>query len=240
MWIFTATMMLAPALAQEPAPAECAWNTTATVEPVRPPGVPATTRDFEECLVTLDIDGEGHPSVTKDVLGCPTIFGEAAVDAFVQWRFEPCVLENRPFEGEITLAAKFASSEFQALLPEKYQERMDEHEALKPSGDACQMELDVRTDGTITRIATNNPTHCLVSARRLPSQHNLGLKKQVTCEVAFTATQTRTLADDVQVEKCKDEKVVRYARTAAAAFAWNSPIGGSEPYAVTIVLGPEK
>ncbi len=240
MWIFAASMLLAPASAQEESVEGCAWNPTETVEPTRPPTELATSRDYEECLVTLDIDGSGHPTHNGEVQGCPTIFGEAAVKAFIQWRFEPCVLENRPFEGAITLAAKFPSSEFQALPADEYQARMDEHTALKPSGEACRLEMSVRTDGTITRVATNNPKHCLVAARRLPSQHVLKLKKQVVCDVSFSVTGTRTLADDVAVSRCKDENVARYARTAAAGFAWNGPIGGSEAYTVKMTLGPEK
>jgi len=240
MSIFALSLFAALAQAQDVPAEQCEWNTRSTVAPVRPPDALATSRDFELCLVTLDIDGSGHPTSTKEVDSCPQVFAQAAIDAFVQWRFEPCVLENRPFEGEITLEAKFPSSEFQALAADKYQERIDQHEVLKPSGDACQVELSARTDGTITRRASNNPSHCQVASRRLPSQHSLKLKKQVVCDLSFTAAGTTVIIDDVGVSKCKDENVQRYARTAAAAFAWNTPIGGSEAYKVRMTLGPEK
>lgn len=220
-------------------PEACPFTPIATPPPTRPPDALAPSRDFVECIVTAEVDGSGRPA-PKAVEGCEEPFASAARAGFSTWRFKPCVLtDGRPVEGTIRVAAKFASSEFQLQGDDAIQALKNKHQSAKAVKEGCAASFRLVPDGTLTELASSDLDHCLASPPdRTLKHYHLELKRKTTCTVTMTVSKSKPDVDGATVEGCKDD-VGRYAINAVTSFPWNSPIGGSEQYTVSVTLGPE-
>ena len=219
---------------------ECPFTPVATPKPDRPPTALAPSRAFVECIVTAEVDGEGKPT-PKQVTGCEEPFSSAARTGFANWRFKPCMLEDgRLVEGTIRVAAKFASSEFQRQGDAAYAGLMALHKEGKKQEEGCATSLRITPDGTVSELTSSDVTHCISAAKdRTLKHYHLNLEKPTACVVEMEVSNTRAITDSAVVKKCEGD-VAKYALDTVSSFPWNSPIGGSEKYTVTVTLGPDK
>lgn len=209
------------------------------IVPVFPAEARALGVTKADCKMKVTIDSRGWATDVEPT-DCPTAFITTAVTTLKAWKWAPPTTAS----GQLVQTASFAETLHFELDPEAVYPDIDEsylstlrnaHEQSDATGEGCIVGVRMRSDGSIDRLASNDPAHCLAIPNGNVQYLSTARKQSVTCHADFKVV--RGQARELSVTWCpaKSASIVdRMLRT------WQWLVVGESvvPYHVELTFEP--